>query len=131
MVDEIEVKETFDLFDLKEQGKLEPEVAKEMLNSFGIMVTEDELASFGANASYEKLFTFISDKLKNPNADNLESYFEGIVDKNGKLSVKNFKKYLMNFGLKYSEQEAEEVLKQFKRDAEDNVDWKAFCAEMQ
>lgn len=131
MVDEAEIKETFDLFDLKEQGSLEPAVAKEMLNSFGIMVTEEELGSFGGSVSYDKIFSFISDKLKNPNIDNLESYFEGLVDKNGKLSVKNFKKYLMKFGLKYSEQEAEEVLKQFKLDGENNVDWKAFCAEMQ
>jgi Ca2+-binding EF-hand superfamily protein len=36
----------------------------------------------------------------------------------------------MNFGLKFSEQEAIELLKEFRVDEDGNVDWKEFCRAM-
>ena len=127
-----EYKQSFDLFDKNEQGYLNKQAAKELFNSFGIVISEEELDDLGGNKiTYEIFLDSIKQKLKNAKDDNLEKYFEGICSKKtGKISMKQFKKELMNFGLKFSEQEADELLKEFTVDEQGNVNWKEFCRAM-
>ncbi|MCQ2820250.1 MAG: hypothetical protein MJ252_23540, partial [archaeon] len=103
-----EIKEAFDLFDLQSKGTLNMTDGKEMINSFGVLVSDSELQDLaqGGNISYENILNFLEEKLKNPNQENLTEDFENLKSKKtGKLSEKKFRKYLMKFGLKYSEKE--------------------------
>ena len=130
MADEQEIRETFDLFDSKEEGYLDSQTAKELLNSFGLMVSEEELTALGNKVDFDKVSSFISNKMKEPKNENLEGYFKDLVNKKGELSAKKFRKLLMNFGLKFSENEAEEVINEFKVDGEGNISWREFCHSM-
>lgn len=129
-----EIKESFDLFDLNSKGCLSLADTKELINSFGFLVSDgelNELANGGDTASFNNISNFLEEKLKNPNQDNLNEDFNNLRSKKtGKLSEKNFKKYLMNFGLKYSEEEVNEILSEFKKDSQGNIDYEAFLKSM-
>ena len=131
-MDEEEFKQSFDLFDKNEQGYLDKETSKELFNSFGIIITDEELDRIGGDQmTYEVFLNTIKVKMQNSQEDNIEKFFEGIISKKtGKLPLKVFKKYLMNFGLKFSEQETDDLLKEFRVDEEGNVNWKEFCRAM-
>ena len=128
-----EIKESFDLFDLQGNGYLKMEDGKEMINSFGILVTESELKDLaqGGNISFGNISNFLEEKLKNPNQENLSEDFENLKSKKtGKLPEKRFRKFLMKFGLKYNEKEVDEILSEFKKDEEGNIDYEGFLKSM-
>ena len=131
-MDEEEYKQSFDLFDKDEQGYLDKEASKELFNSFGLVISDDELDRIcGDQMVYDVFLKAIKQKLQNSSEDNIEKYFEGLISKKtGKLPLKKFRKYLMNFGLKFSEQETEDLLKEFRVDDEGNINWKEFCRAM-
>ena len=131
-MNEEEFKQSFDLFDLNEKGYLDKKNGKELFNSFGIIISDEELDKLGGDKiTYDTFLKSIKQKMKNSKDENIEKYFEGLVSKkDGKLSMEKFKKFLMNFGLKFSEQEAIELLKEFRVDEDGNVDWKEFCRAM-
>lgn len=131
-MDEEEFKQSFDLFDKNEQGYLDKETSKELFNSFGIIISDEELDRIGGDQlTYEVFLNTIKVKMQNSEEDNIEKFFEGIISKKtGKLPLKQFKKYLMNFGLKFSEQETNDLLKEFRVDEEGNVNWREFCRAM-
>ena len=127
-----EYKQSFDLFDKNEQGYLNKETAKELFNSFGLVISDDEIERIcGDQMTYEVFLNSIKEKLKHSQEDNIETYFEGLISKKtGKLPLKKFKKLLMNLGLKFSEQETNDLLKEFTVDDEGNVNWREFCRAM-
>ena len=131
-MDEEEFKQSFDLFDINEQGYLDRETSKELFNSFGIVISDDELYRIGADQmTYEIFLNTIKQKIQNSSEDNLEKFFEGIISKKtGKLPLAKFKKLLMNFGLQFSEQETNDLLKEFRVDDEGNINWREFCRAM-
>ena len=131
-MDEEEYKQSFDLFDKDEQGYLDKEASKELFNSFGLVISDDELDRIcGDQMVYDVFLKAIKQKLQNSSEDNIEKYFEGLISKKtGELPLKKFRKYLMNFGLKFSEQETEDLLKEFRVDDEGNINWKEFCRAM-
>ena len=131
-MDEEEYKQSFDLFDKYEQGYLDKETSKELFNSFGLVISDEELERIGGNQmTYDIFLNSIKQKLQNSGEDNIEKYFEGLISKKtGKLPLAKFKKYLMNFGLKFSEQETNDLLKEFRVDEEGNVNWREFCRAM-
>ena len=122
-MNEEDCKESFDLFDLEMKGELNLDKCKEY----------EEINNISSNGkiTYNSFLNFYNEKMKEPKNDNLEDLFKNIVSKkNGKISAKKFKKLLMNFGLKFSEDEANEVLEQFKIDEEGNINYKEFCQSM-
>ena len=131
-MDDEEYKQSFDLFDKNEQGYLDKETSKDLFNSFGLIISDEELERIDGNQlTYEVFLNAIKQKMQNSQDEQLESYFEGLISKKtGKLPLKKFKKLLMNFGLKFSEDETDELLKEFRVDDEGNVNWKEFCRAM-
>ncbi len=133
MNNEEECKESFDLYDLDMKGELDIKTTKELILSFGIMVNDEEIINISSNGkvNYNSFLNFYKEKMKKPRNDNLEEAFQNIVSKKtGKISAKKFKKLLMNFGLKFSEKEADEILEQFKIDNDGNLNYKEFCQSM-
>ena len=131
-MDEEEYKQTFDLFDKNEQGYLDRETSKDLFNSFGLVISDDELDRIcGQQMTYEVFLQSIKQKMQNAKEDNLEEFFEGLISKKtGKLPLIKFKKLLMNFGLKFSEHETNDLLKEFTVDDEGNINWREFCRAM-
>lgn len=129
-----ECKETFDLYDIDMKGSLNLEKAKEIINSFGIMATDEEVNAISNDGvvTFDSFLKFYSEKMQAPKNDNLQQSFEGLLSKKtGKLPANKFKKYLMNFGLKFSEKEADEVLSEFKIDEDGNLNYQDFVKAMQ
>ena len=128
-MDEEEYKQSFDLFDKNEQGFLDRETSKDLFNSFGLVISDDELDRIcGQQMTYEVFLQSIKQKMKNAKEDNIETFFEGLISKKtGKLPLTKFKKLLMNFGLKFSEHETNDLLKEFTVDDEGNINWREFC----
>ena len=130
-MDEEEFKQSFDLFDTNEKGYLDKATAKELFNSFGLIISDNELDQIGDQMTYDVFLNNIKEKMKNAKDDNIEKYFEGLISKKtGELPLKKFKKLLMNFGLKFSEKETEDLLSEFRVDESGNVNWKEFCRAM-
>ena len=130
-MDEEEFKQSFDLFDKYEKGYLDKATSKELFNSFGLIISDNELDQIGDQMTYDVFLNNIKEKMKNAKDDNIEKYFEGLISKKtGELPLKNFKKLLMNFGLKFSEKETEDLLSEFRVDESGNVNWKEFCRAM-
>ena len=131
-MDEEEYKQSFDLFDKYEQGYLDKETSKELFNSFGLVISDEELERIGGDQlTYEVFLNSIKQKLQNAQEEKIDTYFEGLISKKtGELPLKKFKKLLMNFGLKFSEEETNDLLKEFRIDEEGNVNWKEFCRAM-
>ena len=131
-MEEEEFKQSFDLFDKNEIGYLDKETSKELFNSFGIVISDEELYRIGGDQmTYEIFLNVIKDKIQNSSEENIEKYFEGIISKKtGKLPLTKFKKLLMNFGMKFSEQETNDLLKEFRIDDEGNINWREFCRAM-
>ena len=131
-MDEEEYKQSFDLFDKNEQGYLDKETSKDLFNSFGLIISDEELDRIGGDQmTYDVFLNAVKQKMQNSQDEQLESYFEGLISKKtGQLPLTKFKKYLMNFGLKFSEDETDELLKEFRVDDEGNVNWKEFCRAM-
>ena len=130
-MDEEEFKQSFDLFDKYEKGYLDKATSKELFNSFGLIISDNELDQIGDQMTYDVFLNNIKEKMKNAKDDNIEKYFEGLISKKtGELPLKKFKKLLMNFGLKFSEKETEDLLSEFRVDESGNVNWKEFCRAM-
>ena len=130
-MDEEEFKQSFDLFDKNEKGYLDKATTKELFNSFGLIISDNELDQIGDQMTYDVFLNNIKQKMKNSKDDNIEKYFEGLISKKtGNLPLKKFKKLLMNFGLKFSEKETDDLLSEFRVDEEGNVNWKEFCRAM-
>ena len=130
-MDEEEFKQIFDLFDKYEKGYLDKATSKELFNSFGLIISDNELDQIGDQMTYEVFLNNIKQKMKDSKEDNIEKYFEGLISKKtGDLPLKKFKKLLMNFGLKFSEKEADDLLSEFRVDENGNVNWKEFCRAM-
>ena len=130
-MDEEEFKQSFDLFDKNEKGYLDKATTKELFNSFGLIISDNELDQIGDQMTYDVFLNNIKQKMKNSKDDNIEKYFEGLISKKtGNLPLKKFKKLLMNFGLKFSEKETDDLLSEFRVDENGNVNWKEFCRAM-
>lgn len=130
-MDEEEFKQSFDLFDKNEKGYLDKATTKELFNSFGLIISDNELDQIGEQMTYDVFLNNIKQKMKNSKDDNIEKYFEGLISKKtGNLPLKKFKKLLMNFGLKFSEKETDDLLSEFRVDKDGNVNWKEFCRAM-
>ena len=130
-MDEEEFKQSFDLFDKNEKGYLDKTTTKELFNSFGLIISDNELDQIGEQMTYDVFLNNIKQKMKNSKDDNIEKYFEGLISKKtGNLPLKKFKKLLMNFGLKFSEKETDDLLSEFRVDEDGNVNWKEFCRAM-
>ena len=130
-MDEEEFKQSFDIFDKYEKGYLDKATSKELFNSFGLIISDNELDQIGDQMTYDVFLNNIKEKMKNDKDDNIEKYFEGLISKKtGELPLKKFKKLLMNFGLKFSEKETEDLLSEFRVDESGNVNWKEFCRAM-
>ena len=131
-MDEEEYKQSFDLFDKDELGYLDKNTSKDLFNSFGLVISDDELERIcGNQMTYDVFLNSIKEKMKNSQEDNIESFFEGLISKKtGKLPLKKFKKLLMNFGLKFNEKETNDLLSEFRVDEDGNVNWKEFCRAM-
>ena len=131
-MDEEEYKQTFDLFDKNEQGYLDRETSKDLFNSFGLVISDDELDRIcGQQMTYEVFLQSIKQKMQNAKEDNLEEFFEGLISKKtGKLPLIKLKLLLMIFGLKFSEHETNDLLKEFTVDDEGNINWREFCRAM-
>ena len=130
-MDEEEFKQSFDLFDKNEKGYLDKATTKELFNSFGLIISDNELDQIGEQMTYDMFLNNIKQKMENSKDDNIEKYFEGLISKKtGNLPLKKFKKLLMNFGLKFSEKETDDLLSEFRVDEDGNVNWKEFCRAM-
>ena len=130
-MDEEEFKQSFDLFDKNEKGYLDKATTKELFNSFGLIISDNELDQIGDQMTYDVFLNNIKQKMKNSKDDNIEKYFDGLISKKtGNLPLKKFKKLLMNFGLKFSEKETDDLLSEFRVDEDGNVNWKEFCRAM-
>jgi len=128
-----ECKETFDLFDIDNNGFLDIQTTKKLINSFGVVVNDDEIKQLTNDNKvfYDSFENFIYSKINEPKNFNLEEVFGNLVSKKtGNISAKKFKSYLMNFGLKFSEKEADEILNEFSIDLEGNINYKEFCHTM-
>ena len=128
-----ECKETFDLYDTEEKGFLDTKQTKELSSSFGIMATDEEINALvhDGKVSYDSFLSFYSEKMQNAQEDNLEDSFSKLVSKkSGTIRADKFKVMLMKYGQCFSEQEANEVLQEFKVDEEGNLNYQDFIKAM-
>ena len=128
-----ECKETFDLYDSEEKGFLDTKQTKELSSSFGIMATDEEINALvhDGKVSYDSFLSFYSEKMQNAQEDNLEDSFNKLVSKkSGTIRADKFKVMLMKYGQCFSEQEANEVLQEFKVDEEGNLNYQDFIKAM-
>ena len=55
-MDEEEFRQSFDLFDKEEKGYLDRETSKELFNSFGLIISDNELDNIGDKMTYDIFF---------------------------------------------------------------------------
>ena len=80
-MDEEEFKQSFDLFDVNEKGYLDRATSKELFNSFGLIISDEELDNIGDKMTLDVFLNNIKQKVKNSKEDNIEKYFEGLISK--------------------------------------------------
>ena len=133
-----ECKETFDLYDTEENGYLDIKQTKELSSSFGIIATDEEINALvnsnsnnNGKVSYDTFLSFYSEKIQNAQDDNLEESFNVLLSKKtGTIKADKFKSMLMNYGQCFTEQEANEILQEFKVDENGNLNYKDFLKAM-
>lgn len=131
-MNENEIKESFDIFDKMSNGYLEPSSAKELISCFGENIDDDVLNSLtqGSNVPYDNIKNYILDKSKNKKKNNIREDFNNLLNKKGKLTAIKFKNFLMNFGEKLSEKEANDIIDKFNKDNEGNIDYDKLLSDM-
>lgn len=131
-----ECKETFDLYDTEENGYLDIKQTKELSSSFGIIASDEEINALATNSnngkvSYDTFLSFYSEKMQNAQNDNLDESFNVLLSKKtGTIKADKFKSLLMNYGQHFTEQEANEILQEFKVDENGNLNYKDFLKAM-
>ena len=131
-----ECKETFDLYDTEENGYLDIKQTKELSGSFGIIASDEEINALATNSnngkvSYDTFLSFYSEKMQNAQNDNLDESFNILLSKKTRtIKADKFKSLLMNYGQHFTEQEANEILQEFKVDENGNLNYKDFLKAM-
>ena len=131
------MKEILDLFDPQNEGFVKSEDTTKILQAMGRTLEEDDTQNFLQAAdpddtgkiSKENFLTTV-EALFSLSKDNVNELLDAFkvfdVNNTGKISVKNFKKVLVNIGKNFSEEEADDIIKYINVDKNGNIDIEEF-----
>ena len=131
------MKEVLDLFDPNNEGYVKTKDIAKILKAMGRTLEEDDEQNFieaadpeNTNeiskenflATAEAMFSLSKEEIK----ELLDAFKVFDINNTGKISVKNFKKVLTNYGQEFNEEEVDEILKYINIDREGNIIIKDF-----
>ncbi len=113
-------KDVFILFDKENKGRIHFKSIHKYLQSVGIVIEKKEIKNELQNKGYQEKEEYTFDELYNTfssintisNEDILNAF--QVFDKNGKINKEELKYIMTNLGDKISEEEAEQILSNFK-----------------
>ena len=131
------MKEVLDLFDPNNEGYVKTKDITKILKAMGRTLEEDDEQNFieaadpeNTNeiskenflATAEAMFSLSKEEIK----ELLDAFKVFDINKTGKISVKNFRNVLINYGQEFNEEEVDEILKCIDIDREGNIIIKDF-----
>ena len=131
------MEEVLDLYDPNNEGYVRSKDIAKILRAMGRTLENDEEQNFVQAADPDNTGVISKDNFLNTveamfslpkeNVNDLLDAFKYFDIKNtGKISVKNFKKVLVDVGQGFSEEEADDILKYIEVDREGNINIKDF-----
>ena len=131
------MKEVLDLYDPNNEGFVKSKDIAKILRAMGRILEDDDEQNFVQAADPENTGEISKDNFletveamfslpKEEVNDLLESFKVFDINNTGKISVKNFKKVLVNIGQEFNEDEADDILKYIEVDREGNINIKDF-----
>ena len=126
------MKEVLDLFDPNNEGFVKTKDISKILKAMGRNVEEDDEQNFieaadpentqeiskeNFLATAEAMFSLSKEEI----IDLLDAFKVFDIKNTGKISVKNFKKVLTNYGQEFNEEEVNEILKNIDIDRDGNI----------
>ena len=131
------MKEVLDLFDPNNEGYVKTKDITKILKAMGRTLEEDDEQNFieaadpeNTNeiskenflATAEAMFSLSKEEIK----ELLDAFKAFDINNTGKISVKNFRNVLINYGQEFNEEEVDEILKCIDIDREGNIIIKDF-----
>ena len=131
------MKEVLDLFDPNNEGYVKTKDITKILKAMGRTLEEDDEQNFieaadpeNTNeiskenflATAEAMFSLSKEEIK----ELLDAFKVFDINNTGKISIKNFRKVLINYGQEFNEEEVDEILKCIDIDREGNIIIKDF-----
>ena len=131
------MKEVLDLFDPNNEGFVKTKDIAKILKAMGRTLEEDDEQNFieaadpentqeiskeNFLATAEEMFSLSKEEIN----DLLDAFKAFDIKNTGKISVKNFKKVLTNYGQEFNEEEVDEILKNIDIDRDGNIIIKDF-----
>jgi Ca2+-binding EF-hand superfamily protein len=131
------MKNVLDLYDPNNEGFVKSKDIAKILRAMGRILEDDDEQNFVQAADPENTGEISKDNFletveamfslpKEEVNDLLESFKVFDINNTGKISVKNFKKVLVNIGQEFNEDEADDILKYIEVDREGNINIKDF-----
>ena len=129
------MKEVLDLYDPNNEGFVKSKDVAKILRAMGRTLEEDDEQNFlqatdpentgeiskdNFLATVEAMFSLPKEEVN----ELLEAFKVFDINNTGKISVKNFRKVLINFGQEFNEKEVDDLLKYIDIDREGNIDIK-------
>ena len=129
------MKNVLDLYDPNNEGFVKSKDIAKILRAMGRILEDDDEQNFVQAADPENTGEISKDNFletveamfslpKEEVNDLLESFKVFDINNTGKISVKNFKKVLVNIGQEFNEDEADDILKYIEVDREGNINIK-------
>ena len=131
------MKEVLDLYDPNNEGYVNSKDISKILRAMGRTLENDDEQNFYQAADPDNLGKISKDNflatveamfsLPKENVNELLDAFKAFdINNTGKISVKNFKKVLIDFGQEFNENEVEDIVKYIDVDREGNIDIEDF-----
>ena len=131
------MKNVLDLYDPNNEGFVKSKDIAKILRAMGRILEDDDEQNFVQAADPENTGEISKDNFletveamfslpKEEVNDLLESFKVFDINNTGKISVKNFKKVLVNIGQEFNEDEVDDILKYIEVDREGNINIKDF-----
>ena len=131
------MKEVLDLFDPNNEGYVRTKDITKILKAMGRTLEEEDEQNFIEAADPENTqeiskenFLDTAEAMFSLSKEEIKDIFDAFkvfdINNTGKISVKNFKKVLINYGQDFNEEEVDEILKYIDIDREGNIIIKDF-----
>ena len=131
------MKEILDLYDPQNEGFVKSEDTPKILQAMGRTLEENEVQNFLKSADPENTckiskenFLTTMETLFSLNNDGVNELLDAFkvfdVNNTGKISVKNFKKVLVDVGKNFTEAEADDIIKYINVDKDGNINIEEF-----
>jgi Ca2+-binding EF-hand superfamily protein len=131
------MKEVLDLYDPNNEGFVKSKDIAKILRAMGRTLENDDEQNFVLAADPENTGTISKDNflatveamfsLPKENVNELLEAFQVFdINNTGKISVKNFKKVLVDIGQEFNEEEADDIIKYINVDRDGNINIQDF-----